>query len=475
MKQFMHRLWWRVWLAVLASLAVFAILGSLAWHYAFDPARVTVPIEVVGEIAAELQSLPNTPASNNEIAQGVLLRWHQRTRLDLALFTSAHELIAAAGRPVPPPKPQQTDSHWIRLHQPSPDGAAAQQPLAEHGPGHEAGLRLMRAPFAWHLEDGRWLVARREVRMPSPPFGLATMLLIIAALIGAGTYPVVRRLTRRLETLQAGVEAFGKGDLGARVALSGADEAGQLGTSFNAAAQRIETLVQGHKALLANASHELRSPLTRMRMALEMMQGAPTAELQAELKRSMAELDALVEEVLLASRMDARALQLTLEDVDVAALAAEECARAGAVLELVKLASGAAAPLATNTDWVIRADARLLRRILRNLLDNARRYARNTSATTETAHTGIAIDVVLTRLPAILKIEVLDRGIGIPEAELKRVFEPFYRATGTRDRDGGVGIGLSLVRQIAHEHGGEVTCAPRNGGGTCFTVELPAG
>jgi signal transduction histidine kinase len=145
------------------------------------------------------------------------------------------------------------------------------------------------------------------------------------------------------------------------------------------------------------------------------------------------------------------------------------------VLELVKLASGAAAPLATNTDWVIRADARLLRRILRNLLDNARRYARNTSATTETAHTGIAIDVVLTRLPAILKIEVLDRGIGIPEAELKRVFEPFYRATGTRDRDGGVGIGLSLVRQIAHEHGGEVTCAPRNGGGTCFTVELPAG
>jgi signal transduction histidine kinase len=461
MRDFVHRLWWRIWLAVLASLVVFALLGSLAWRYAFDPTRLTVPIDVVGEIAAELQSIPLASPSQTELAQEVLQRWGSRTPLDLAFFSADRELIAGAGRPVPPPRTGQTDSHWIRQRPLLPDRELPQQAHPGLHGDHEAGLRLMRAPFAWHLDDGRWLVARREVHMPSPPFSLATMLLIIAALIGAGTYPVVRRLTRRLEVLQGGVEAFGRGDLGARVELEGADEAGQLAASFNAAAQRIESLVQGHKALLANASHELRSPLARMRMALEMMQTSPSEELRTELRRSMLELDALVEEILLASRIDARAVQLVLEDVDLAALCAEECARTGAALELVQLPGTSAGSLPNTLQWIMHADARLLRRMLRNLLDNAQRHA------------GSRADVVLSRLATELKIEVLDRGPGIGEEDRDRVFEPFYRAHGTNDRDGGVGLGLSLVRQIAHEHRGEARSTPRNGGGSCFEVRLP--
>jgi len=119
------------------------------------------------------------------------------------------------------------------------------------------------------------------------------------AAIGVGTYPVVRRLTQRLERLQRGVDALGAGELSARVKVEGKDEVARLAESFNRAAARIEELVGAHKSLLANASHELRTPLARIRMALELGKD------KREVERDIAELDALIDEVLLASRLDA--------------------------------------------------------------------------------------------------------------------------------------------------------------------------
>src|SRR5439155_772871 len=143
-----------------------------------------------------------------------------------------------------------------------------------------------------------------------PPFqhgvGLAIVLLLLFIAVAAGAWPVVRHLTRRLQALKQGVEAFGAGRLSQRVEVSGRDELATVAASFNTAAARIESLVRSHQSLLANASHELRSPLARMKMAVSLLEDAPPAQrerLKHEIDVNIGELDALVEEVLLASRL----------------------------------------------------------------------------------------------------------------------------------------------------------------------------
>src|SRR6516225_8384643 len=140
-----------------------------------------------------------------------------------------------------------------------------------------------------------------------------------------GFDPAAGRPTRRLERLQRGVESLGAGDLTARVKVEGRDEVARLARSFNQAAARIEGLVNAHKMLLANASHELRTPLARIRLGLELVATHP--ERKVELERDIAELDQLVDEILLVSRLDATEQLDVREDVDLSALAAEECAR----------------------------------------------------------------------------------------------------------------------------------------------------
>ncbi|HEX6362861.1 MAG TPA: HAMP domain-containing sensor histidine kinase, partial [Albitalea sp.] len=265
--------------------------------------------------------------------------------------------------------------------------------------------------------------------------------------------PVVRHLTRRLQALQRGMELFGAGRLDHRVEVAGRDEVAAVAASFNAAAARIEALVRAHQSLLANASHELRSPLARMKMAVSMLEDAPPAQrerLKREIDTNVAELDALVEEVLFASRLDALKDLEHREPVDVLGLAAEEAARVDATLEP---GAGGGAP-------TVAGDERLLRRALRNLLENARRYGGE--------------DVVITARRAGDRLELLvcDRGPGVPEALRERIFEPFYRLPGHAERAGGVGLGLSIVKQIAERHGGSVRCEPRDGGGTCFVLSL---
>ena len=221
------------------------------------------------------------------------------------------------------------------------------------------------------------------------------------------------------------------------------------------AAARIEALVKTHKSLLANASHELRSPLTRIRMGLELMGGnQPSPAFREEILRNIAELDQLVDEILLASRLDAREADVgTVELVDLIGLAAEECARVDADLDVTAVPEG----------LEVRGVAKLLRRALRNLLENARRYSQGD------------ITVVLQRHDGQAQLSVLDRGPGVPPALRERIFEPFYRLPGASERAGGVGLGLALVRSIAQRHNGSVRCEdqPDGSGGACFVLRLP--
>ena len=373
------------------------------------------------------------------------------------------------------------------------------------------------AEFQIALRDGTTLFIQLPpfVRPPGAgapgtmrlPFSFAWLLGLVGLAVAVGTYPVVRRLTKRLETVQQGVERWGAGDLSTRLSEQGSDEVAFLATRFNHAAERIETLLTTQKALLesqktllasqksllANASHELRSPLTRIRMGLELLQdGAPTLvasrtalppeganfsrggpsknslgssgawpALKDEISRNIAELDQLIEEILLASRLDSQEADMgTVEAVDLIGLAAEECARAHADLDAQVAASeGGAAP----TELIVQGVSKLLRRALRNLLENARRHAAGD------------ITVTLRREGDQAVIKVCDQGPGVPPELRERIFEAFYRLPGATERDGGVGLGLALVKSITHRHGGSVICEPHAPGGACFVINLPLG
>ncbi|GBU15657.1 hypothetical protein AwPolaro_10350 [Polaromonas sp.] len=212
--------------------------------------------------------------------------------------------------------------------------------------------------------------------------------------------------------------------------------------------------------MLANASNELRSPLARIRMSLELMDLDAASPQRHEISRSIKELDQLIDEILLASRLDAKQSDAEpFEALDLTGLAAEECSRVNADLQVDTGLSN------TGHSLTVQGSARLLRRLIRNLLENARRYS-NSEISLELAQIGVG-----EHGRAIIR--VLDRGPGIPEALRERIFEPFYRLPGASEREGGVGLGLALVKSISERHGGTVRCEARLGGGAAFIVELP--
>lgn len=409
------RLHARIYLAVLASVGMVALLSGLAWHLKFGREPIDSGLELAAEVASELLA----PANASPVEQGaVLARWGRKTGARLSLFSPVRRPIAAFGDPLPPPPPEQAESGTFHVGRGAP------------------GVRL-------RLPDGRWLVAVRTFRR-APPLGFLSVLVLTAVAVAVAAWPISRRITRRLERLEEGVEALGAGDLGSRVTVEGRDEVALLASSFNRAAGRIEELVGAQRRLLANASHELRSPLGRMRVAAGLLQGDP--HLKEEIARDVAELDDLVEEILLSSRLEAGAPDEPFEAVDVTALAAEECARARASLE--------------GDVVTVSGSPRLLRRLLRNLLENAR------------GHGGAGPVEVTVRRGAGggAAVDVKDRGPGIPGDLAEKIFEPFFRLPGAAG--GGTGLGLSIARQIARRHGGVVVCLPREGGGTIFRSTL---
>ena len=404
----MNRLYLRIWLAVVLAVAVLTFLVGWAWRMAADP-----PLREV--------------VARNEAGQVI---GHGQARLR---------------RPPPPPDGEQRTGE-------EPDRGVR----SRFGAGPEFDVRM---------QDGQTI----HIHLPHPPqsswrvpFGFFWTLGLVGIAVALATYPIVRRLTRRLEVLQHSVEQWGDGDLSVRVPVAGNDEVGFLATRFNHAAQQIETLVKtrdallaSQKSLLANASHELRSPLTRIRMGLEFM-ASPTdtaaSHAKDEITRNIGELDQLIDEILLASRLDAKEADMgTVEPVDLIGLAAEECARTEATLE-VQAPSG---------ELVVPGVSKLLRRAVRNLLENARRHANGCATLTLALDSGHA------------RIRVCDNGPGVPQAYQDRIFEPFYRLPGASERDGGMGLGLALVKSITLRHGGSVHCTNRETGGACFEIRLP--
>jgi signal transduction histidine kinase len=400
--RFTSHLYVRIWLAVVLTVAVLTLSVGWAWRMSAD---VQLPIReiVIRNEAGQVIGSAQTSAD-------------RRRGQDLSFDVVTH------------------DGQTLEVHMPRP-----QRP-----PGSNPWLR--------------------------PPFGFFWTLALVGLAVALAAYPIIRRLTLRLEALQRGVERWGSGDLSTRVTVQGQDEVAFLAERFNSAAERIETLMDSqkallnaHKNLLANASHELRSPLTRIRMGLELMSADMTSPQRIEISRSITELDQLIDEILLASRLDTKQADAEpFETLDLTGLAAEECSRVKAELTAEL---GHQADTDNAHSLQLRGSTRLLRRLLRNLLENAKRYS-DGDVTLVLSQGGS------TAQPTAV-IRVSDHGPGVLAEQRERIFEPFYRLPGASERDGGVGLGLALVKSIAERHGGTVRCEDNPGGGASFVVELP--
>jgi len=414
----MRRLYLQFYLTILASLLMVVLTASALWRFA----PTETPSDRAFEMAGVLVAGQLAPADADlQVQQQAIDRLHARLRIDLALFARDHRLLAAAGGGVPPPPARRQTGGWV------------------HGRGGPA--------WAIRLPDDRWVVARLPSRPNAPLWGIVAFLGTIALMVAICAYPIARRLTRRLERLNAKVEALGAGDLSARVKVEGKDEVARLAESFNRSASRIEQLVHTHKMLLANTSHELRTPLSRIRLGIELLKETPDAKLGAALQKDIAELDGLIEQILLSSRIEAVREVASPEDVDLLGVAAEEAVR-------YEQCSASGEPT------IVRGDRALLQRMVRNLLDNAHGHGR----------APIEVEVRGEGDRAVLLVS--DHGPGIAEVDRERIFSPFYRASN-RATVPGSGLGLTLVRQIARQHGGDAMWAGTPQRPSTMRVELP--
>ncbi|HVY30108.1 MAG TPA: ATP-binding protein [Polyangiaceae bacterium] len=283
-------------------------------------------------------------------------------------------------------------------------------------------------------------------------------LTLLAALftIWAAAAKLTRRLTRPLQDLTRVTREIGEGKLESRVRLGHhhRGEVGILADSINEMAKRIERQLKDQRELLAGVSHEIRSPLARLRVLAELLQGgSPSPDVHAKIEREVAEIDDLVGKLLASSRLDFGALDLQVLCARDVALRALE--RAGLTLELLN---------DTSKEATVRGDATLLARALGNLLENAQHHA------------GGVRSLELSATETTVAFRVLDDGPGLSDDALAHGFDPFFRGAqdGQTSSRGALGLGLSLVQRIARAHGGDATIENRRPeSGAVATLSVP--
>ncbi len=339
-------------------------------------------------------------------------------------------------RPLPPPRREAGgDSHDVRRA----ERAFRDRP----GKPPSESLRLSVA-----LASGDWLNAQLRLIPPErrlSPWSLASFGLSALA-IGLALWLTLSRLLGPLRGLARAAERLGRGEEVGALPATGPSEMRALTEAFNRMQERLHRMVTDRTQMLAALGHDLRSPLTALRVRAEMVDDDETRE---RLLVSLAEMQDMVEQTLTYARG-----VWTTEDM--------ATVEAGAFLEELAGTLEPPLPVARPAEPVmLRLRPATLRRALVNLIENARRY-------------GGEAEIALRATPEAAVIEIADRGPGIPPEALGRVFDPFVRIEGSRSREtGGTGLGLAIARSILKAHGGDVTLANRPGGGLVATVTLP--
>ena len=267
-------------------------------------------------------------------------------------------------------------------------------------------------------------------------------------------YHATRRLFAPLDTIKTGVQKFGAGDMDHRINIDRKDELGELSNSFNAMADDIQQMLDAKRQLLLAISHELRSPLTRSRVAAEMLDDDDN---KAQIVQDINEMEALIEELMETERLSSRHTKLNKARHDIVELAND-------IVENYFYGAGITTHL-PETAAMLDVDAARIKLLLKNLLDNAVRHTPDGAQSPE-------IHLILDNQQAI--ITVTDYGKGIEAQHLPHLAEPFYRVDPSRQREtGGYGLGLYLCRMIAEAHDGHLEIESVAGEGTRVIVKLP--
>ncbi|MDP9035967.1 MAG: HAMP domain-containing histidine kinase [Myxococcota bacterium] len=401
-------------------------------------------VDAVRYVASSLTSQSDSPDALND----AVARVHATLHWSVAVYGDTDELLASAG-PVVLPAPSSLATGTQRAF-----GPAA-------GPGS--------VPITLHGGKTGHLV----YQLPPPPAvpGLGTTALLVLVVVGVSSWLTARSLGAPFARLVATTNAFGSGDLAARVRMKRSDELGDVANAFDDMADRVTHSIRAERELLANISHELRTPLQRIHIALDLASEGDAATARdslGEISEDLRELERLVDDVLQAARLalidgatrssavpPARVERIELRGLLEKAAARFRAAHPERALQMVG-----------DEDVVVSGDPLLLRRTIDNLLENAHKYTTDPALPVALSFEADAADAVV--------IEVRDRGVGISEADLERVFEPFFRADRSRARaSGGLGLGLALSRRIVEAHRGRLTLVSAVGYGTTARIELP--
>ena len=433
------RLHSRIYVHFLGVLLVVAVTTAVVFALG---AREAFRRDMAPRVTRHLASLVGERIGDRAALESRLQQIHNDLHLAIRVRALDGRVIAAAGDELPPlTSAEQADVRAGRVVvRPRPMGFAA-APIRDPASGAVVAFvegavpRPMGAPPLWR------------------PVVLVTLALLAVAV---ATRPLAQRISRPLERLTAAARRLGGGDLSARAPTNvrharRSDEITELTHAFNEMAERVERLVRAEKDLLANVSHELRSPLARIRVALALLPRAAEDDRRLrDIERDLAELDRLIEDVLTTARLEATDLPTHLGRVDAGALLADVAERARAD----PLTAAWAVRVESGPSITLTADEGLLRRALYNLVENAAKYG--------------APPITLSAVSdgdRVLFI-VCDEGPGVAPADRERVFDPFYRADAARtpnanaEARGGVGLGLTLARRVAEVHGGAIAIGP---------------
>jgi signal transduction histidine kinase len=285
---------------------------------------------------------------------------------------------------------------------------------------------------------------------------LKLLLLLLFLMIGVvfTAYAFQRHLLRPLRSLAVGVARLSDGELNVMVAIQSNDEFGALTDAFNKMARRVKQMIEARDQLLLDVSHELRSPLTRMKVALELL---PARENKASMATDLTEMEAMIAELLELERLrDGRGIKTTRQDL--LPIVRE-------VADSFRDQPPGVCVVTSATEIVVDVDGDKLRTLLRNLLGNAAKYSLFDSR---------AVEISVVKNVDSIDIRVSDDGTGIPESETANLFEPFFRVDRSRSKKtGGYGLGLSICKRIMEAHGGSITVESNRGRGASFIATLP--
>jgi signal transduction histidine kinase len=280
------------------------------------------------------------------------------------------------------------------------------------------------------------------------------LLLLLSALFLLAFF-LIRHVLKPIRWLDTGVKKIAMGDLNYQIPEGKKDELGDLTKAFNTMTQRIREMIHARDQLLIDVSHELRSPITRIRVALEFL---PESKNKVYINNDINEIELMITEILESERLKGEYGQLVLEKTDIAEL----------IRKTVKLFDNCLPGIVMHLPdkpVALPLDRKRIQIVIKNIIDNACKYSKEGSE---------PVEVKLEENPGTVTLAITDNGIGIPEEEIPYLFEPFYRVDRSRSKkSGGYGLGLNLCRKIVEAHGGEIIIENNPRGGSRVIITLP--